>query len=218
MKVGFLIACKAELEAHLKYFDKIKTITYGEMVFYKGKFKNYTIMLCKSGPCEINAGIYLQKMIDVFKPELVINSGTCGTLDTNDKVFDTYIIEKATFWDISTGLIYPSTYICNEKIKDFAISLDKSLKIGNLATGNSFIKTQAQKNRLIKKYGANCCDMEGVAVVYTCQKNKIPCLLLKTVSDNGNEEEFDKNVCKASEKVASVAFKIVENISKKCLK
>jgi adenosylhomocysteine/aminodeoxyfutalosine nucleosidase len=217
MKIGLLIACGEEINAHLKYFDKIKTLTFGEMTFYKAKFKNHTIVLCKSGPCEINAGIYLQKMLDFFKPDVIINSGTCGSLDEKNKVCDTFVVDKATFWDIKSDIIEPSTYVCDEKLKNFALSLDKKLKVGNLVTGNSFVESEGLKKKLIKNFGANICDMEGVAVVYTCQKNYIPCLLLKSVSDSGNMEEFEKNFRIASEKVASVTFKIMENLSKKNL-
>ncbi len=218
MKIGFLIACGEEINAHLKYFDKIKTIQIGEMTFYKGKFAGHTIMLCKSGPCEINAGIYLQKMIDFFKPDMIINSGTCGSLEEKPNVCDTFVVDKATFWDIKSDIIEPSTYACDEKLKNFALSLDKKLKWGNLVTGNSFVESEGLKKKLIKNFGANICDMEGVAVVYTCHKNKIPCLLIKSVSDSGDMEEFEKNFRIASEKVASVAFKFVEKLSKRVLR
>ena len=215
MKIGLIIACGEEIDAHLKYFEKLKTIQAGNMTFYKGKFAGHTVFLCKSGPCEINAGIYTQAMISQFNPDIIINSGTCGSFEEKCKVCDTFIVDNATFWDIKKGFLGEITYSCDEKLKNFALSLDKKLKIGKLVTGNSFVGTAALKNRLIKNFGANCCDMEGVAVVYTCQKNNKPCLLIKCVSDSGNEEEFDKNFKKASAKVAKVAFNCIENLSRR---
>lgn len=218
MKIGIVIACGEEIKAHLKFFDKLKTIEKRGMTFYKGKLFGHTIFLCKSGPCEINAGIYLQAMIDNFKPDLIINSGTCGSLEEKPKVCDTFVVDKATFWDIKLGIIDQITFESDEKLKKFALSLDKKLKVGELVTGNSFVGSEALKNKLIKNFGANCCDMEGVAVIYTCQKNNVPCLLIKSVSDSGNEDEFEKNFKKASEKVAKVTLTIVENLSKKVLR
>lgn len=218
MKIGLIIACEEEFDAHIKYFDKFKTIKFANMTFYKGKFARHTIFLCRSGPSEINAGIYVQAMIDKFKPEVIINSGTCGSFEEKCKVGDTFIVENATFWDISTDIINPTTYSCDEKLKNFALSLNQKFKIGKLVTGNSFVGTIALKNRLIKKFGANCCDMEGVSVVYTCQKNNTPCLLIKSVSDSGNEEEFDKNFKKASEKVAKATFNCIEKLTRKVLR
>lgn len=218
MKIGLLIACDEEFNAHAKYFGKLKTYSVGNMAFYKGKFAGHTIFLCRSGPTEINAGIYVQAMIDKFKPDVIINSGTCGSFEEKCKVGDTFIVENATFWDVKLGILEQITYSCNEKLKDFALSLDKKFKPGKIVTGNSFVGTQGLKNRLIKKFGANCCDMEGVSVVYTCQKNNLPCLLIKCVSDSGNEEEFDKNFKKASEKAAKVAFLCIERLNNKVFK
>ncbi len=218
MKIGLVIACEEEIDAHFKYFEKLKTIQVGNMTFYKGRFAGHTIFLCQSGPCEINAGILAQAMISEFHPDIIINSGTCGSFEAKCKACDTFIVDNATFWDIKKGFLGEITYSCDEKLKNFALSLNKKLKVGKLVTGNSFVGTVALKNRLIKKFGANCCDMEGVAVVYTCQKNKIPCLLIKCVSDSGNEEEFDKNFKKASAKVAKLAFNCIENLSRKVLK
>lgn len=212
MKIGLVIACDREFEEHIKYFNKIKTIKKANMIFYKGKFAGHRVFIVKSGPSEINAGIYTQALIDNFGVELIINSGTCGGIDGTLKVCDTLVIEKASFWDISTYIIEPSTYFCNENLKNIALNLDKSLILGNLATGNSFISTDEIKNLVIKNFDANCCDMEGVAVVYTCQKNNIPSLLLKSVSDGGNEEEFEINVSKASATVAEYVFKFINAI------
>lgn len=218
MKIGLIIACDEEINAHFTYFEKLKSIQMSNMTFYKGRFAGHTIFICRSGPCEFNAGIYTQAMIYKFKPDIIINSGTCGSFEEKCKVGDTFIVDKVTFWDIKKEIIGEITYACNEKLKNFALSLDKKLKVGNLVTGNTFVGTEALKNRLIKKFGANCCDMEGVAVVYTCQKNNTPCLLIKCVSDSGNGEEFDKNFKKASEKAAKVTFNCIENLSRKILK
>ncbi len=212
MKIGLVIACNLEMEEHLKYFQKIKEIKKANFIFYKAKFAGHKIFACKSGPTEINAGIFTQALIDNFDVDVIINSGTCGGLDKNLKVGDVLVIEKASFWDISADIIQPSTYFCNEKLKDFALLQDKSLIAGNLATGNSFIDSEELKTHLISKFGVNCCDMEGVAVVYTCQKNNIPSLMLKAVSDSGNMEEFEINVSKASAKVAKCVFKCIENL------
>lgn len=218
MKIGFVIACDEEIEAHLKYFEKLKTIQVENMTFYKGKYAKHTIFLCKSGPCEINAGVFTRAMISHFKPDIIINSGTCGSFEEKCKVCDTLIVDNATFWDIKKGFIGEITYSCDEKLKDFALSLDKKLKPGKLVTGNSFVGTAALKKKLIKDFGANCCDMEGVAVVYTCQKNNVPCFLIKCISDSGNEEEFDKNFKKASAKVAKVTFNCIEKLTRKVLR
>ncbi len=214
MKIGLIVACNSEIKEHLKYFDKLKTIKVRGMEFLKGRYAGHKIYICQSGPSEINAGIHLQAMIDNFGVDLVINSGTCGGFDKNLKVCDTFVIEKATFWDISTFVIDIITYNCDENLKNFALSLDKNLLKGNLGTGNTFISEQNLKDRLIEEFNVNCCDMEGAAVVYTCQKNNIPCLLLKSVSDDGNEADFELNVSKASAKVAEYAFKCIENIKK----
>lgn len=56
--------------------------------------------------------------------------------------------------------------------------------------------------------------MESAAIVLICDKNKVPCLLIKTVSDGivGGAEEYRKEIDRASELCLDVLGGIIEGL------
>ncbi|MEG2144680.1 MAG: 5'-methylthioadenosine nucleosidase, partial [Oscillospiraceae bacterium] len=64
------------------------------------------------------------------------------------------------------------------------------------------------------KFKADICEMEAAGVVLTCNRNNIPCLLIKTVSDSitGGAEEFRQAVNDSACICLRVVSKIIPNI------
>ncbi|MBK9395215.1 MAG: hypothetical protein IPN40_15535 [Uliginosibacterium sp.] len=61
--------------------------------------------------------------------------------------------------------------------------------------------TQADKLRLREAFGAQCVDMESAAYAQVCYANDTPLTIIKTVTDQCDEngfENFEKNVAHCS--------------------
>jgi adenosylhomocysteine nucleosidase len=56
--------------------------------------------------------------------------------------------------------------------------------------------------------------MEAAGIVLTCNKNQIPCLLIKTVSDSitGGVSEFKKSINESAKICIEITRKILNNI------
>ena len=57
---------------------------------------------------------------------------------------------------------------------------------------DKFVGNQEEKQHLHNQYGADICEMESAAVLLTCLRSGVPCLMIKAVSDGltGGGEEF----------------------------
>lgn len=58
---------------------------------------------------------------------------------------------------------------------------------GSIATGDQFIANAAKRKEL-EALGADVVEMEGAAVAQVCDKNNIPCLVIRAVSDKAGVE------------------------------
>mgnify|MGYP002627549730 CR=1 FL=1 len=58
---------------------------------------------------------------------------------------------------------------------------------GTVATGDTFIASDALKQEIAATFGAVCGEMEGGAIGQVCYANGVPFAVLRTVSDGGNE-------------------------------
>ena len=68
--------------------------------------------------------------------------------------------------------------------------------VGKIATGDCFVGDSATKNSIAQKCAPDCVEMEGAAVAHIAAKNGVPFVILRAMSDNADEEGFEKLVGK----------------------
>lgn len=67
------------------------------------------------------------------------------------------------------------------------------------------------KEKIRNKFGADCVEMEGAAIAQICMLNKVPFIVIRSISDKPNGEnqiDFNKFINMASERCADLALKI----------
>ena len=73
--------------------------------------------------------------------------------------------------------------------------LDKALA-GKIATGDMFVGDSATKAAIEAKCAPDCVEMEGAAVSQIAAKNDVPCVILRAMSDNADEDGHEVLVVK----------------------
>jgi adenosylhomocysteine nucleosidase len=70
---------------------------------------------------------------------------------------------------------------------------------GVIVTGDAFVASAAKKDALRKEFKADATEMEGAAVAQICGQRRVPCLILRSLSDSAgakapeNERFFEKS-------------------------
>ena len=79
------------------------------------------------------------------------------------------------------------------------------------ASADKFVEGREAKSSLHERFGADICEMEAAAVVLTCNRALVPCLVIKTVSDGitGGAEQFSKEVDRSAELCLAVADAVI---------
>lgn len=68
--------------------------------------------------------------------------------------------------------------------------------VGKIATGDTFVGDSATKNAIAADCAPDCVEMEGAAVAHVAAKYGVPCVVLRAMSDNADEEAYDTLVVK----------------------
>jgi adenosylhomocysteine nucleosidase len=55
---------------------------------------------------------------------------------------------------------------------------------GVIVTGDAFVASPAKKDALRKEFKADATEMEGTAVAQICWQRRVPCLILRSLSDS----------------------------------
>ncbi len=220
MKIGMLIA--VEIKAFINEYNEkyTKESVYGFDV-YRVKEEDFEIIAIHSEAGQTYAAAATMLLVNEYKVDIIVNYGVVGALKDDIKTLHSCLVEKVVHYDFDTSEIdnvevgrhieYDSIYMKNDrKLIDAALKVKPDLQLLTLASGDKFIGNPSVKAELGKKFSADICDMEGAGIILIANRAKVPCIMIKTVSDSleGEGTEF-LNVFKES---SNLCMKITKEI------
>jgi adenosylhomocysteine nucleosidase len=148
--------------------------------------EGFNLQLFHGGWGKISAAATTQYVIDRFKPDLLINLGTCGGFAGRIETGTIILVERTLVYDIIEQMGDGA-----EAIEHYASSLDLSWLPANLPYPISRgLLVSADRDiivedipMLIEKYNAVAADWESGAIGWVAQKNNTRLLILRAVTD-----------------------------------
>lgn len=219
-KIGVVVAI--EIDAVLsKYGQAKETIEKNGFAVHIYENEKSIMYVLLSGAGEIAAAAGTQFLITEFDVDMILNFGAVGALTAEMATAELCAVEKVIHYDLDTSNWLnlprgqypdqPSAYVpTDEALLNKALELCPSLKKVTCASADKFVDSAEDKAKLHLLYEADICEMEAAGVVLTCSRNKIPCLLIKAVSDSliGGGKEFLTEL----NRVSVICFDVVDKI------
>ena len=222
-RIGIIGAMEEEVATIKEHMTDKKETTVAGMVFCEGKLDGKDVVVVKCGIGKVNAGVCTQTLIDRFSADSVINTGVAGSLDADIDIGDIVVSTDAVQHDFDlTPIGYapgeldsPKTVAisADEKMREKAVAAvkeiasDVSVFEGRVCSGDQFLASREQKERIVSTFGGMCCEMEGAAIAQVCSLNDTPFVIIRAISDKADDseelsyEQFEKA---AAEHCASV--------------
>lgn len=200
-----LISANAEWRETRKYFPggNIYGSPFGE--WFSHKYEEHPrlekpIIFFHGGWGKVAAAASTQYVISEWHPRMIINLGTCGGFDGEISKGEIVLVEKTVIYDIFEQMGDP-----DEHIRHYMTELDLSwLKEPLPMQVKRTLLVSADKDLfpteikpLKNKYSAIAGDWESGAIAWVANKNRIPCLILRGVTDlvgANSGEAYDGNV------------------------
>ncbi|MBC7875810.1 MAG: 5'-methylthioadenosine/S-adenosylhomocysteine nucleosidase [Anaerolineales bacterium] len=191
MKTVILISADAEWRVVKELYPnlEIQNSPYGELASLA--LETEPVLLFQGGWGKISAAASTQYVIDHFKPDLLINLGTCGGFEDRIERGTIILVEKTIIYDIIEQMTDS-----DEAIEHYSTNLDLSflprilpfpVSRGLLVSADRDIVSDNIPT-LIKKYDAVAADWESGAIAWIAKNNNVKCLILRGVSDLVNSE------------------------------
>ena len=219
-QIGLLVAVEMD-SVFARYGTPGKTERRGGFDVYRYENEAYVLHVIKSGVGEIAAAAAAQLLIDRYGAELIVNFGVVGGLTEEMAQTKTCVVTRVVHYDFDlSGIdrVLPGQYPGYEDIylPAYADLVERAraacpeLKPVTCASADKFVGTREDKERLNRLYGADICEMESAAVLLTCRRCEVPCLMIKAVSDGltgGGEEYYE-----AMQNCADICLAVTDRI------
>jgi len=200
--------------------------------FYSGKLFDEEIILLLSGIGKVNAAMGTTLMIERFKPDCIINTGSAGGFSEKLSIGDVVISTEVRHHDVDAtvfGYEYgqvprmPAAYIPNDILIGMAERAVESLdnvgtSKGLIATGDSFMHKDEHIHAVREKLPAiMAAEMEAAAIAQCCHNFELPFVIIRAISDiagdKDNQIEFQDFLKIAAVNSAVMVMEIIKLIS-----
>ena len=232
--IGIIGAMEDELSLLCETMGKFVTQKINMFEFHTGKIegKDVTILRCDVG--KVNAAVGCAILIQQFKPECVINTGSAGGISPDLKVGDAIISSGLIYHDVDvTAFNYapgqiprqPQIFPVDEKLVKLAQNAVDELKKekvlpdtfnhtrGIIGSGDVFMH-EAHRIEAVKKIFPDIAavEMEGAAIAHCCHLFSLPVLVIRALSDVAGKESpvsFKEFLPVASKNSANIVRRII---------
>ncbi len=228
--IGIIGAMEQEVSYLISQMESPKTQVFHSIAFVSGSLLGKPAVIAKAGVGKVNAALTAQAMCFLYHPSLIINTGVAGAIGEGLKVGDAVISDKLVEHDMDTtpvGDPYGLLTLGNENRVDIpadrnackqlfasAQAIGLTAYVGTVATGDQFIATREQKERISRLFGALCCEMEGAAIAHACYLAKTPFCVLRVLSDSADGSahmDYPAFVKMAAQKSADTVLHFLSN-------
>ncbi len=240
-RIAVLGALDQEIAILLDSLKDKKEEQHGGLTFYTGNLKGQSVVIGKSGVGKVNAAYSTAILLDHFTPKQLIFTGVAGGLHPEslpgDVVIGTKLIQTDFGQIDSAGFkISPFRKLSGGRYEDLYIHSDPSLVqkakvaakqvtfipisnrtprifLGVIATADVFVSNPTIAAQLYADYQALATEMEGAAVAHLCRTLGVPFIVLRSCSDNANQDarvSFNQFVRPAAINSAGIVLQLLQ--------
>ena len=198
--VCVIISAGAEWRAFVPHFPGVQQerTPYGEC--FTTTIAAQQVAFLHSGWGKVAAACSTQYAIGRWHPARLINLGTCGGFQSQVKRGQVILASRTIIYDIIEQMADFDAAIRHYTV-DFDLTwlpqpLPQPVTVGTIVSADRDI-VPADIPDLIRRYNAAVADWESGAIAWVAQRNTVPCLILRAVSDlvseSGGEAYQDKD-------------------------
>ncbi|MCX8650838.1 5'-methylthioadenosine/adenosylhomocysteine nucleosidase [Gilliamella sp. B2776] len=170
--------------------------------FHLGKIANCEIVLLQSGIGKVAAASGTTLLLNNYQVDAVINTGSAGGLSSELNIGDIIVSRDVFYHDVDlTAFSYkpgqmsgcPVTFKADPKYQLLAKTCIQKQGVnaveGSIGSGDAFINGKSNLERIKQTFpDAIAVEMEAAAIGHVCWLFKIPFVVVRAISDNGDSE------------------------------
>jgi len=230
MKIGIIGAMEEEVTLLREKIQNRQTLTIGGSEIYTGQLNGTDVALLKSGIGKVAAAMGAALLIELCKPDAIINTGSAGGLASTLKVGDIVVSDETRYHDADVtafGYEYgqlpgcPAGFAADSKLIEAAESCIKQLNLnavrGLIVSGDAFINGSVGLAKIRHNFPqAVAVEMEATAIAHVCHNFGMPFVVVRAISDVADQQShlsFDEFLVVAAKQSSLMVETLVQNLA-----
>jgi len=228
--IGIIGAMQQEVAILKELIEVKEAIKIMHVEFTIGTLHSKDVVLLESGIGKVNVAIATTLLLEKFKVDYVINTGSAGGIKADAEVGDVVISASVAYHDVDvTGFgryapgqvpgmpaIFESDEMLISKVESVLEAAGVRHFKGQIVTGDAFVNRPEQMVQIRKNFSnAVALEMEAAAVAQVCHIAEIPFVVVRALSDIAGKEshlsfdEFLPTAALASSQMVSELVKML---------
>lgn len=230
MRIGIIGAMDEEVELLKSKLGNREDKTIAGCEFHHGTLQGVDVVLLKSGIGKVNAAVGTTLLIELYKPDRIINTGSAGGFKEGLNVGDVVISTEVRYNDVDATVFgyefgqvpqMPAFYDPNDELISIADKAAAKVGVntvkGLIVSGDSFMSDHARVLELKEIFpAAQCAEMEAGAIAQVCHQFKVPFVIIRSLSDIAGSDakvSYEKFLETASVNSANQVILMVEALA-----
>ncbi|MFJ8262243.1 5'-methylthioadenosine/S-adenosylhomocysteine nucleosidase [Rummeliibacillus sp. NPDC094406] len=230
MKIAVIGAMEEEVELLRNTLENTSTKTIANSEYTEGTYAGHDIILLKSGIGKVNAAMSTTILLNEYKPDVVINTGSAGGYDENLEVGAIVISDEVRHHDVDVTIFgyeigqvpqMPAAFKSFEKLMKLAEEAvteigEHQYAVGLITTGDSFMN-DPERVEMVRGYfpTMKAVEMEAAAVAQVCYQFGTPFVVIRALSDIAGKESnvsFDEFLPVAAKHSTQIVLKVISKL------
>lgn len=229
--IGIIGAMQVEVEDLLAEMQDSRDETVSGIDFYSGTLSGVPCVVAQSGIGKVAAAVCAQTMLLRYQPKVLLCEGVAGGIGSEVHIGDLVVATALVQHDMdTTALGDPAGYISGLGKVELPVPAalvrciaacarefyDGHVCQGIIATGDQFIADNQKMHSIAGAFGAIACEMEGGAIAQACCMAGVAYAVLRTISDNGDDDasvDFPTFAAETAHKNTALLLKLLPQLA-----
>jgi adenosylhomocysteine nucleosidase len=231
MKAGIIGAMEQEVTLLRDKIENRQTLTLAGCEIYTGTLNGVEVALLKSGIGKTSAALGTTLLLELCKPDLVINTGSAGGLAPMLSVGDIVVSDEVRYHDADvTAFGYepgqmagcPAAFRADAQLIAAAEACISELNLnavrGLVVSGDAFINGAEPLARIRATFPqAIAVEMEATAIGHVCHQFKVPFVVVRAISDVADKAShlsFEEFLAVAAQQSSLLVEKLLARLAR----
>lgn len=232
MKIGIIGAMEQEVTLLRDKIENCETFKCAGCEIYAGQLNDIDVVLLKSGIGKVAAALGTTLLLELFRPDLIINTGSAGGLASSLNVGDIVVSDEVRYHDADVTVFgyepgqmagCPAAFIADKRLVELAEHCISECKLhsvrGLICSGDAFINGAEPLERIRKTFPTVVAvEMEAAAIAHVCHQFDVPFVVVRAISDVADKEShqsFDEFLILAAQQSSLMVHTMLNALADK---